>query len=262
MLLMSIMMVLFSVGVMVVFPGLAKSALHYLSNLNVPTGSNIIVFPIVSTINSEKSLFVTPEDIRTGKFLGGTVTYQDLKTSMLYHMRDKRYSAMCAQHVGVPIQYCILDEWRVLANGSRLDPSIPLGKEWLSEPYITELFNPVLDGWSENRLDLVQERNVFCPHEHWVLRFRWIWVKFLMAPSGDMSRLFYNGTHAYNIQHFLQIHKGMKGCMENSAEELAREAYRDKMQYVLPADYRNALPAPPSIVVPEPIVIPDHNKKK
>lgn len=207
----------FGLVISIINPTWAIYYLKYLSSQGSPT---VIVYHLIENINSEKTLLITPDEIKAGRFMDGTISYHDLKTSMLYHMREHKFTAICALHLGVPVQYCILDMMRVLANGSRLDANVPLAKQWLSDDYIEEIFNPVLTGWSTNNQRMVEEKNSFCKERHFVQRFQWIWVDYLRPPQGDLCTRFFNETHSYNLQHIIQVHSGISGCLENSADHL------------------------------------------
>lgn len=186
----------------------------------------VIVYHLQDSITSETCLRVAPEHIRSGYSLGGKVLLHDLRTSLLYHMASRGDNAICAQHVGVPLCYCILDTKHVAANGSVLQRPLAARRSFAEtyqdgKDHYIELFNHRITGLSRNRLMLVQEKNVMCKTQYWAKRFATVYVEYLDA-NGDLYEKLFNGTHAYNLQHATEIHHGLRTCSDETADALLK----------------------------------------
>lgn len=189
--------------------------------------SPVIAYRLHDTITSETCLRASPNDIRNGRLLGGKVLLHDLRTSLLWHMATSGYTAICAQHVGVPACYCLLDTRRVTPDGKvkprQSDPTRSFTDAFRSTDggHYMELFNPRITGLSRNRLMLVQEKNVMCQQSYWAKRFASVYVEYVDS-NGDLYEKLFNGTHSYNMQHVTEIHHGMSTCSDDSADALLK----------------------------------------
>jgi peptide deformylase len=220
----------------------------------------IVIYPLVDSIGAEECLMVTPDEVQLGRVLGGSIPLVELRTSLLYHLASKRITAACAQHIGVPVCYCILDMRR--HEGSSKHPSTSLPAHMrnfvdLFQPgdYL-ELFNPKIIGFSRNRIMQVQERNVFCKKTYFTKRFEAVTVEFLDNEGRVWERDFH-GIHAFNLQHVAEVHRGMRSCLDDSADLLVqlirgriggsgeRSAFERAMLFADPDSFRNQRPSAP-----------------
>ncbi len=208
----------------------------------------VVVFPFVESINSEECTFVKPDEITHGQLMGGTVALSELRTSLMYHLSTKRFTAVCAQHVGIPTCYCVLDMRK--KNNTRSE-----------EDYI-ELFNPTIIGFSRNAIMQVQEKNAFCKEAYWTKRFEAIAVAFLDSEGNEWERDF-RGVHSYNLQHAAEIHRGLRTCLDDSSDLLIqllrgrlggspeRSSFERQMLFADAESWRTSRPPLPS---PAPVV--------
>jgi hypothetical protein len=191
--------------------------------------SPVIVYSLLSKLNSDGCVLVYPEDIQQGRFFG-KYRYDDVRTSMLWHMVGHNYSGICAQHVGLPMCYCMLDMKRFDADGQEYEVNqterniqhYERGVDYL------ELFNVDIVGATTDDQFKVNEANAFCPRPEWRTRYLQSVATFLV-PRKDkprkMTQLF-NSTHSYNLQHFYELSHGLAGCTDD-ASHLLRERLLD-----------------------------------
>jgi len=219
----------------------------------------VVVYPLVDSINTEECILVTPEEARSGKMFGGRVPLIEVRTSLLYHLASKRITAACAQHIGVPACYCILD-MRMHPDGGKANLTYAGSKSFMDlfQPgdYL-EVFNPNIIGFSRNRILQVQEKNVFCQKPYFTKRFEAITVEFLDA-SGNIWERDFRSVHSFNLQHAAEIHRGIRSCLDNSADLLMqilrgriggsneRPAFERQMLFSDPESHRNYRPPLPS----------------
>jgi peptide deformylase len=216
----------------------------------------LVVFPMVDTLSAEECILVRPEDLKSGngRLMGNTVGHQELRTSMIYHMSNRRLSGMCAQHVGLPACYCILDMKHKYRNSTLVTSP---------EDYI-ELFNPRIIGISRNKIVQVQERNIFCAKQYFAKRFEAITVEYLDG-NGNLWERDFNGTHSFNLQHAAEIHRGIRTCMDDAADLLLllmrgrlgggpeRDSFERQMLFSNTEVHRNERPSVPQ-ALPTPIL--------
>jgi len=226
----------------------------------------LVVFPMVDTLTAEQCILARPEDLKidaSGRLMGGSINHHELRTSLLYHIGRKHLSGMCAQHVGVPVCYCVLDMRHKMRNQTVVQA--PEDQEYL------ELFNPRIIGVSRNKIRQVHERNIFCSKQYFAKRFEAITVEYLDG-VGNLWERDFNGTHSFNLQHAAEIHRGMRTCMDNSADLLMlllrgrlgggpeNDPFERQMLFTNTETHRTerpsvpkALPAPPVPVIPDPV---------
>jgi peptide deformylase len=213
----------------------------------------VIVYHMMERMQNEQCVPVTPDDIRAGAFMEGKHQLVDVATSMLYHMASRKLSGICAQHVGVPICYCTLDLTRASPTGKRLPsralrhPETSAGAasssssssadvsrklnaaEAYLEDEILHLFDPQIVGASR-RMVLTTEANAFCRERHSARRHESVYASFYDR-TGEPYELLFNGTHAINVQHALEIHAGMVSCGEDKID-LTQRAILQRLERV------------------------------
>lgn len=241
----------------------------------------LVVYQMVETLNSDGCVLVLPDDLIAGKFFG-KYHYEELRTSMLWHMVSRNYSGICAQHVGVPLCYCMLDTRRFDADGNEYstliassNPGEPprrlTAMDYVSGRDYLEMFNQEVPGESVDSISKVQEANALCKESHWRTRYDMVVVSYLRP--GNPPRRFkevFSGTHSYNIQHFFDIQHGQTGCRDDAADLLRGRAHNPRsrtansarvLMFDNPTSHRTyiASPPPPSPVPELPSGIPGHN---
>lgn len=224
-----------------------------------PPPRTVIVYPLLERPRNEECVPLTPDEIRAGSFLGGKHQLVDVSTSMLYHMRARGLSGICAQHVGVPACYCALDLTRATPSGLRL-PARSLrhpapdqatrnsdevtrnlnAAERYLEDEVLHLFDPQIVGASR-RLVVTSEANAYCPERHSSKRHESVYASFYDR-RGEPYEMLFNGTHSINVQHALEIHAGQVRC-EDDAEHLLQRAILSRLDR-LQETLESALHAP------------------
>lgn len=217
----------------------------------------VVVHPLVDSLNSGECIAVTPDEIHSGKLLGGRVSLIEIRTSLLYHLASKRITAVCAQHIGVLACYCVLD--MRFPDGAKQNTTLAGSRTFMDlfrpGDYL-EIFNPTIVGLSRNRALQVQEKNVFCQKSYFAKRFETIAVEFLDS-NGDLWERNFRGVHSFNLQHAAEIQRGISGCRDSAADELIqlmrsraggsqeRSAFERAMLFTDTDAYRDSRPAPP-----------------
>jgi peptide deformylase len=194
----------------------------------------VIVFPFVERPSTEPCVKVTQEEIRKGEFMRGTILLMDIRASMCYEMNRRNLSGVCAQHFGKPICYCTLNLRRATPSGA--NPYNPVGA-WndqgslrvppptnpgiaataCQEGEVMDIFNPTITEVSITDKMRNKERSVFClgsdgrPVEYEATRFQSVRAAYLDL-NGVGRETAFNGTHASNIQHAVEIHEGNNHC--------------------------------------------------
>lgn len=243
------------------------------------TNKRLIAYQMAETLNSDGCALILPKELELGRFFG-KYSYEELRVSMVWHMVNRNYSGICAQHVGVPICYCMLDIRRFDAEGNEYAPvtksvsspsAASLPSEYESGRDYLEMFNQEVVGASVDSLSKVQEANALCKESHWRTRFDVTVVSFLQPGSPPRRfRETFTGTHSYNIQHFFDIQHGQSGCRDDATDLLRGRAFNANSrsaaaQRVLlfenPAAQRTQIaPSPPPAPLPELPHIPGHNQ--
>jgi peptide deformylase len=232
----------------------------------------IVVYQMAESLTSEECIMITPEQIEKGKMMDDTVRHEVLRTSLLYHIASKKLTGICAQHVGVPVCYCVLDmrfRHRKLppTNSTIAEPAapaVPFLQRFQDTNDYLELFNPRVIGVSRNRIVQVHEKNVFCKNPFFAKRFEAISVEYL-DHTGTLWERDFNGTHSFNLQHAMEIHRGLSTCMDDSADHLMlmmrgriggspeRDGFEKQMLMSNTDAHRSDRPAPPKALPAAPL---------
>jgi hypothetical protein len=196
----------------------------------------LIVFPLTESLIPDACVRVGAQGLKTGRVAvpGGTVSMTDLRTSLLYHARDQRLTAICAQYVGVRLCYCLLARNATAASGAPepssgqdqpaaraardaalpLDPHDPLERT----DYI-ELVDQRMSGFTPDNLVTALEHSWFCKKPREVKRYAGVWMTYLDGFARKHERLF-EGTDALNVQHCSEIQAGLRPCRDDPLDAL------------------------------------------
>ncbi len=128
--------------------------------------------------------------------LNGRADFRDLRYSLQSHVRFESYQFMCAQHVGIPLCYCVIP------------PSDTPQQQWLD---VLGAVN--ITGFSR---DLVLEPN--CAKRF----FRAVWFR-AQTLDGQLHERLVEGTRAVAVQQMYAIHRGLDPC-EFDAPNLRQHA--------------------------------------
>lgn len=175
-----------------------------------------LAFSLSPRLNSDGCSAVTPAELEAG-VISGRYPHAHLRDSMVYLMVNQSFSGICAQHLGVPVCYCILDTRHFDGDGNERE-SPPGAKplrhhEYVAERDYIELFNLAFVSVSETDLRRTLEANAFCPEERWRERYFEATVRYLSpGPPPRVRRERLTGTHSFNAQHFYAIMHGIDEC--------------------------------------------------
>lgn len=234
----------------------------------------LIMYNLKEKLTTEGCVYVQPDHIQQGKFFDKYL-YDDVRTSMLWHMLSHNYSGITAQHVGLPFCYVILDTKRFDYEGQEFHVNLTERtlQSYERDVDYLEMFNMDLVGYSGDDLMAVQEANAFCPTVEWRTRYLQVVATYL-KPGKDRPRKFrdfFNSTHSYNLQHFFEVHHGLSGCNDDTVNILRHRIFNpnnpgSKMGRVMildhPESHRSRIAAPPSAEpVPQLPRLPSSNNK-
>lgn len=178
----------------------------------------LVLYPLAERLSAEFCIRPTQDEIRSGRVMRGKVQLADVRASLEYHMRTRKKSGLCAQHLGVPLCFCIFDVSAVSPSG--ID-RCKAGRcpEPMSDPLY--LYNPILTGRSMTRFVLSHEKNSFCKHDYYAKRHESVMAAYL-DQDGNAQEVLFNGTHSIQMQHVAEIHRGSVTCADNKIDLVAR----------------------------------------
>jgi hypothetical protein len=136
---------------------------------------------------------VSGDDIRNGTF-AGTVSLRQLRDDLLVHIHVTGQPLMCAQHVGMPLCYCV----------KRTDPLVDIGPVPGSEDDYEELYNMVIVGMTFNTQHNSQEEPFECDRAYWSYRFDSVRAQFQNA-QGKVIRHWFNELDSDLVQYAVEV---------------------------------------------------------
>lgn len=157
------------------------------------------VFPIADMIPTRSCIPVSPEEIKQGSILNGSLLLSDLHISLIHHSKKLNVNGMCAQHLDKKKHcYCVLQR----ANGEYLD-----------------IYNLEMHGASFEEKEPIEETSVFCKRSVDTWRWKKLWVSYVDREGTLIERLF-EGQESYVLQHLLLVMKGLGHCEDNNDSAL------------------------------------------
>lgn len=145
-----------------------------------------------------------------------SVRIGDVKRSLLHHLSNSDYDFLCAQHLGMPLCYCIahlqshIEGPGINNNNNSTALIIPTQPESL---YVN-MFNMNILGYSRNMIMANNELSLFCKEPLVVRRYEHIWAEFTNADQSKHEREF-RGSVAYNLQQMFELQHAMPVCADN-----------------------------------------------
>lgn len=148
---------------------------------------------------------VMPSELLAGQLMGGVVRQRELYDSLVYHMLASGEGILCAQHVGLPICYCVM----------RLENSLD---ENSKPQHYLELVNLMMTTIPDRKQWQNLEEAMECPKAYYANRFEWSVGSYLAVVPGrqeatPVSRTFNKlqtamVSYALELQYNLPSHCG------------------------------------------------------
>jgi hypothetical protein len=127
-------------------------------------------------------------DSSNGKM--GTISFRDVRYSLLSHMVAQNYDYMCAQHIDVPLSYCILHLRNVNAYLDVFNVDI----------------TGLVKGYAMNR-----ETKLICGNAEEVIRFRSVWAEVTLLDGRRHERLFHEEL-SFSLQQIFELQHNLSPC--------------------------------------------------
>jgi hypothetical protein len=136
---------------------------------------------------------ISGNDIRNGTAFEGTVSLSQLRDDLLIHIHMTDSPLLCAQHVGLPLCYCV----------KRLDPLATVGPRPSRGAY-EELFNINLYSMTVNTQHNSHEEPYECERDYWCYRFDFVWASYQDASGAVIKRKF-EGLDSDLLQYAMEV---------------------------------------------------------
>lgn len=168
------------------------------------------------SIENVRSLASTPTDPNSlmlfsasaGKF--GTISFRDVRYSLAKHLLQNNYDYMCAQHVDVPLCYCMMQ----IRSANDSDGG--------SSSFL-DVFNVALVGTSRDSIVLNKEATLFCAQNatlvgqvRSVRRYRRVWATFTLS-DGELYERLFDGALSMSFQQIYELQNDLTPCEPDPA---------------------------------------------
>ena len=117
---------------------------------------------------------ILPVELENGRFMSNTVQQQELYDSLIFHILARDEQIMCAQHVGLPLCYCVMRTEKAFDQYGR------------PQRYL-ELVNLQLSGITGHKQVHHKETAMECDREYWTHRHTGLLVSYLAIDREDQK---------------------------------------------------------------------------
>jgi len=137
---------------------------------------------------------IAGDEIRGGSTLDGAVLLAQLRDDLLVHLHATDLPLLCAQHVGLPLCYCVKRTYPLAPN---VGPKPPRNA-------YEELFNPSLYYYKDHLLHKSHEQPLECEHDYWTDRFDVVGLEY-QDSAGDVAKVKFDGPEGDVVQYALEV---------------------------------------------------------